>query len=80
MDKCKEMIDFNMSQFVMARRLGQSISKTTVLVGCSQYAVVSTYQERSREGQLGIGNRENVMFWAMFWWETLGPGIHMSLL
>ncbi len=34
----------------MARRLGQSISKTAAVVGCSQSAVVSIYQKRSKEG------------------------------
>ncbi|ROL53136.1 hypothetical protein DPX16_19790 [Anabarilius grahami] len=33
----------------MARRLGQSISKTAALVGCSQSAVVSIYQKCSKE-------------------------------
>uniref|UniRef100_A0A3Q3QNU4 exodeoxyribonuclease III n=1 Tax=Monopterus albus TaxID=43700 RepID=A0A3Q3QNU4_MONAL len=35
----------------MARRLGQSISKTAGLVGCSQAAVVSTYQKWPKEEQ-----------------------------
>ncbi|ROL44390.1 hypothetical protein DPX16_8812 [Anabarilius grahami] len=34
----------------MARRLGQSISKTAALVGCSRSAVVSIYQKCSKEG------------------------------
>ncbi|ROI64818.1 Dedicator of cytokinesis protein 5 [Anabarilius grahami] len=34
----------------MARRLGQSISKTAALVGCSRSAVVSIYQKWSKEG------------------------------
>ncbi|ROL50049.1 Transposable element Tc1 transposase [Anabarilius grahami] len=34
----------------MARRLGQSISKTAALVGCSRSAVVSIYQKLSKEG------------------------------
>ncbi|ROL41563.1 hypothetical protein DPX16_6961 [Anabarilius grahami] len=37
-------------QIVMARRLGQSISKTAALVGCSRSAVVSIYQKWSKEG------------------------------
>ncbi|MBN3306559.1 IQCB1 protein, partial [Amia calva] len=36
----------------MARRLGQSISKTAALVGCSRSAVVSTYQKWSKEGKV----------------------------
>ncbi|ROL41697.1 hypothetical protein DPX16_9288 [Anabarilius grahami] len=34
----------------MARRLGQSISKTAALVGCSWSAVVSIFQKWSKEG------------------------------
>ena len=49
MCKCKDPSDFNRGQIVMARRLGQSISETAGLVGCS--AVVSTYQKWSKEGQ-----------------------------
>lgn len=40
MGKCRNLSDFDKRQIVMARPLGQSISKTTRLVGCSQYAVV----------------------------------------
>ncbi len=38
-------------QTVMARWLGQSLSKTATLVECSHYSVVSTYQKSSNEGQ-----------------------------
>ena len=51
MGKRKDLSDFDKGQIVMARRLGQSISKTAGLVGCSWYAVVSTYQKWSKEGQ-----------------------------
>ena len=34
----------------MAGQLGQSISKTAALVGCSQSAEVSIYQKWSKEG------------------------------
>uniref|UniRef100_A0A671YBG6 Tc1-like transposase DDE domain-containing protein n=1 Tax=Sparus aurata TaxID=8175 RepID=A0A671YBG6_SPAAU len=51
MGKCKDLSDFNRGQIVMARRLGQSISETAGLVGCSRSAVVSTYQKWSKEGQ-----------------------------
>ena len=34
----------------MARRMGQSISRTVALVGCSRSAVVSVYQKSSKEG------------------------------
>ena len=48
MGKCKDLSDFNKGWIVMARRLGQSSSKTAGLLGCSRYTVVSTYQ---KEGQ-----------------------------
>ncbi|KAF4088070.1 hypothetical protein AMELA_G00078690 [Ameiurus melas] len=51
MGKRKDLSDFDKGQIVMARRLGQSISKTAALVGCSRYAVVSTYQKWCKEGQ-----------------------------
>ncbi len=41
MGKRKDLSEFDKGQIVMARRLGQSISKTAALVGCSQSAVVS---------------------------------------
>ncbi|KAM3919510.1 acidic leucine-rich nuclear phosphoprotein 32 family member E isoform 1-T1 [Leptodactylus fuscus] len=56
MGKRKDLSDltnFDKGQIVMAMRLGESISKTAGLVGCSRYAVVSTYQSWSEEGQLG---------------------------
>ena len=40
MGKRKDVSDFDKGQIVMARRLGQSISKTAALVGCSRSAVV----------------------------------------
>ncbi|XP_056401403.1 acidic leucine-rich nuclear phosphoprotein 32 family member E isoform X3 [Hyla sarda] len=46
-----DLTDFEKGQIVMAMRLGESISKTAGLVGCSRYAVVSTYQNWSEEGQ-----------------------------
>ena len=52
MGKRKDLRDSDKGQIVMARRLSQSISNTTGLVGCSWYAVVSTYQKWSEEGQL----------------------------
>ncbi|KAG9346225.1 hypothetical protein JZ751_008050 [Albula glossodonta] len=51
MGKRKDLSDFDKGQIVMARRLGQSISKTAALVGCSRSAVVSTYQKWSKEGK-----------------------------
>ncbi|ROL44000.1 hypothetical protein DPX16_10284 [Anabarilius grahami] len=50
MGKRKDLSEFDKEQIVMARRLGQSISKTAALVGCSRSAVVSIYQKRSKEG------------------------------
>ncbi|KAM4738727.1 uncharacterized protein FYW61_003426 isoform 1-T3 [Anableps anableps] len=52
MGKGKDLSDFEKGQIVMARRLGQSISKTASIVGCSRAAVVSTFQKWSREGKL----------------------------
>ncbi|ROL54811.1 hypothetical protein DPX16_23263 [Anabarilius grahami] len=50
MGKREDLSEFDKSQIVMARRLGQSISKTAALVGCSRSAVVSIYQKCSKEG------------------------------
>lgn len=52
MGKGKDLSDFEKGQIVMARRLGQSISKTASIVGCSRAAVVSTFQKWSKEGKL----------------------------
>ena len=51
MGKRKDLSDFGKGQTVMARGLGQSISKTAGLVGFSQYAVVSTDQKWAKGGQ-----------------------------
>lgn len=40
----KYLSDLDKGQIVMAKQLGQSISKMARLVECSQYAAVSTYQ------------------------------------
>ncbi|ROL43997.1 hypothetical protein DPX16_10281 [Anabarilius grahami] len=50
MGKRKDLSEFDKGQVVMARQLGQSISKTVALVGCSQSAVVRIYQKWSKEG------------------------------
>ncbi|KAM8882716.1 uncharacterized protein ACB058_002375 isoform 3-T6 [Synchiropus picturatus] len=50
MGKRKDLTDYDKGQIVMARRLGQSISNTAALVGCSRSVVVSTYQKWSKEG------------------------------
>ncbi|ROL43208.1 hypothetical protein DPX16_17029 [Anabarilius grahami] len=50
MGKRKDLSEFDKGQIVMARRLGQSISKTAALVGCSRSAVVRIYQKWSKEG------------------------------
>ena len=49
MGKHKDLSEFDKSQIVMARRPGQSISKTAALVGISQSADV-IYQKWSEEG------------------------------
>ncbi|KAI4808546.1 hypothetical protein KUCAC02_000603, partial [Chaenocephalus aceratus] len=52
MGKRKDVSDFDKGQIVKARRLGQSISKTAALVGCSRSAVISsTYQKCSGNGK-----------------------------
>ena len=51
MGRSKDLSDFDKGQIAMARRLGQSISETARLVGCSRSAVVSTYRQWSEEGQ-----------------------------
>ncbi|ROL46605.1 hypothetical protein DPX16_3702 [Anabarilius grahami] len=51
MGKHKDLSEFDKDQIVMARRLGQSISKTAALVGCSRSAVVSIYQKWRHEYQ-----------------------------
>ncbi|ROL54534.1 hypothetical protein DPX16_11709 [Anabarilius grahami] len=50
MGKRVDLIEFDKGQTVMARRLGQSISKTAALVRCSRSAVVSNYQKWPKEG------------------------------
>ncbi|ROI81802.1 hypothetical protein DPX16_22037 [Anabarilius grahami] len=50
MGKCKDLSEFDKGLIVIARRLGQSISKIAALVGCSRSAVVSIYQKWSKEG------------------------------
>ena len=52
MVKRKDVSDFDKGQIVMSTRLGQSISRTAALVGCSRSAVVRTYQKWSKEGKL----------------------------
>ena len=51
MGRSKDLSGFEKGQIVMARRLGQSISETARLVGCSRSAVVNTYRQWSEEGQ-----------------------------
>lgn len=51
MDKRKDLRDSDKGQAVVSRRPGQSIANTAGLVGCSQYAVVSTCQKCSKEGR-----------------------------
>ncbi|ROJ94863.1 hypothetical protein DPX16_8067 [Anabarilius grahami] len=56
MGKRKDLSEFDKGQIVMARRLGQNISKTAALVGCSRSAVVSICQKWSKEGA-GVNNK-----------------------
>ncbi|ROL52937.1 hypothetical protein DPX16_8500 [Anabarilius grahami] len=55
MGKRKDLNEFDKDQIVMARRLGQSISKIPALVGCSRSAVVSIYQKWSVNRRQGPG-------------------------
>ncbi|XP_062292370.1 uncharacterized protein LOC133996801 [Scomber scombrus] len=57
MGKRKDLGKFDKGQIVMARRLGQRISKTAALVGCSRSAVVTIYQKWSKEGTVVTGHR-----------------------
>ncbi|ROL52454.1 hypothetical protein DPX16_6138 [Anabarilius grahami] len=60
MGKRKDLSEFDKGQIVMARRLGQSISKNAALVGCSRSAVVSIYQKWSKEGTV-VNRRQGSM-------------------
>ncbi|ROL52927.1 hypothetical protein DPX16_8490 [Anabarilius grahami] len=55
MGKRKDLSEFDKDQIVMARRLGQSISKTADLMGCYRSAVVSIYQKWSVNRRQGHG-------------------------
>ncbi len=57
MGKWKGLSDFDKGQIVMARRLGQSISKTACLVGCSLLAVVSTHKNVATKDNRWTGVR-----------------------
>ena len=57
MGRSKDLRDFDKGQIVMARRLGQSISETARLVGCSRSAVVSTYRSGPRRDKPQTGDR-----------------------
>lgn len=52
MYKYKDLNNFDKGHTMIARQLGQNISQTIGLVGCSQYAVVCTYQKWYKERQL----------------------------
>lgn len=47
---CKNLIEFDNNQIVMAIQLGQGISKTAAPVECSWSAVASIYRKSSKEG------------------------------
>ena len=55
MGKCKDLSKFDKGQIVMARRLGQSISDTAALVGCSRSAV--SIKNGPRKEQRSISER-----------------------
>jgi len=57
MGRNKDLSDFHKGQIVLARRLGQSISETTRLVGCSWSAVVRIYQQCPRRDKPQTGDR-----------------------
>ncbi|KAI5108768.1 GRB2 related adaptor protein 2b [Silurus meridionalis] len=56
MGKHKDLSEFDEDQIVTATQLGQSISKTGALVGCSWSAVFSIYQKWSKEGTVVWSN------------------------
>ena len=65
MGKCKDLSEFDRGQIVMARQLGQSISRTATLVGCSWSAVVKSGPRKERGEPLtgswgGQGSVKNV--------------------
>lgn len=49
MVKCKDLSKFDKGQIVVARRRGQSSSKTAALVECSQSPEVSIYKSGARK-------------------------------
>ncbi|MCI4387134.1 hypothetical protein PGIGA_G00070550 [Pangasianodon gigas] len=49
MDKRKDLSDFDKGQIVMALRLGQSVSETADLVGCSEFAVQEIISETGKD-------------------------------
>ncbi|CAL1599941.1 unnamed protein product [Knipowitschia caucasica] len=51
MGKGKDLSDFDKGQIVMAKRLGESSSRISALVGCSRSTVISIYQKWCKEGE-----------------------------
>ena len=73
MDKCNDLSEFDKGQTLMARRLGQSISRNAALVRCSQSAVVSIYQAQGRErGELVTESWAAKVHWCT-WGAKAGP-------
>lgn len=51
MGKGKDLSDFDKGQIVMAKRLGESSSRISALVGCSRSTVIAIYQKWCKEGE-----------------------------
>lgn len=51
MGKGKDLSEFDKGQIVMAKRLGESSSRISALVGCSRSTVISIYQKWCKEGE-----------------------------
>lgn len=57
---CKDLSDFDKGQIAMARRLGQSISKTPAYVGCSRSAVALSIKSGQRKKKRWTGDRYQI--------------------
>ncbi|KAJ7995132.1 hypothetical protein DPEC_G00241390 [Dallia pectoralis] len=57
MDPSGDLSDFDRGQIVMARRLGQSVSETARLVGCSRSAVTMSSKEKGKFEDMAKGDK-----------------------